>query len=161
MCHERTERSHTPGATLHGSGDVVPHRNENGVPQSVARHEAVEYTSQFLVMKLGLRMTTPTQAPRRPSSICRRLRQRRPTPTQVSRVAKARIRYVRLPYSAGARTSLAEFRSSTIPALPVALDGAARAVVYRTANATLFVAAFSGRHLRDLPTMSRVATWSP
>jgi hypothetical protein len=32
-------------------------------------------------------------------------------------VAKARIRYVRLPCSAGARTSLAEFRLSTIPAV--------------------------------------------
>jgi hypothetical protein len=51
MCHERTERSHTPGATLHGSGDVVPHRNENGVPQSVARHEAVEFAHQLAALQ--------------------------------------------------------------------------------------------------------------
>jgi hypothetical protein len=48
---ERTERSHTPGATLHGSGDVVPHRNENGVPQSVARHEAVEFAHQLAALQ--------------------------------------------------------------------------------------------------------------
>jgi hypothetical protein len=53
MCHERTERSHTPGATLHGSGDVVPHRNENGVPRSVARHEAVEFRRANLARRVS------------------------------------------------------------------------------------------------------------